>query len=41
MVMEKTPESNQSIKGSLSSVLVGRTNAEEEAPVYWSSDVKS
>ena len=49
MVLEKTPESpldNKeikpvSLKGSKPSILVGRTDAEAEAPVFWSSDANS
>ena len=47
MVLEKTPESpldSKDIKpgnpkGNQPSILIGRTDAEAEAPVFWSSDV--
>ena len=49
MVLEKTPESPWdskeiklvSLKGNQPRRLVGRTDAEAEAPVFWSSDVNS
>ena len=49
MVLEKTPESPLdskeiklvSLKGNQPRRLVGRTDAEAEAPVFWSSDVNS
>ena len=47
--MEKTPESpldNKeikpvSLKGNQPCILIGRTDAEAEAPVFWSPDVNS
>ena len=49
VVLEKTPESpldSMEIKpvnpkGSKSLIYIGRTDAEAEAPVFWSPDVKS
>ena len=49
MVLEKTPESSLdskeikpvNLKGTQLCILIGRTNAEAEAPVFWSSDVNS
>ena len=49
-MLEKTPgsslgqqgdETSQSLKGNQPRILVGRTDAEAEAPVLWSSDVSS
>ena len=45
MVLEKTPESPLdskeikpvSLKGNQPEILIGRTDAEAEAPVFWSS----
>ena len=47
MVLEKTPESSLdskelklvNLKGNQAWILIGRTDAEVEAPVFWSSDV--
>ena len=47
MVLEKTPESpldskeikSVNHKGNQLWILIGRTDAEAEAPVFWSSDV--
>ena len=48
MVLEKTPESplnskeiNPSILREINSILGGRTDAEAEIPVFWSSDANS
>ena len=49
MVLEKTSESpldskeikSVTLKGNQPWILIGRTDAEAEAPVFWSSDVKS
>ena len=49
MVLEKTLESHLNskeikavnLKGTQLCILIGRTNAEAEAPVFWSSDVNS
>ena len=49
MVLEKTPESPWdskeikpvNLRGNQPWILVGRTDAEAEAPVFWSSDVNS
>ena len=49
MVLEETPESPLdskgikpvNLKGNSPCILIGRTNAEAEAPVFWSSDVNS
>ena len=49
MVLEKTVESPLdskeikpvSLKGNQPEILIGRTDAEAEAPVFWSSDEKS
>ena len=49
MVLEKTPESALDCKeikpvtliGNQSQILIGRTDAEAEAPVFWSPDVNS
>ena len=49
MVLEKTPESPVdskeikpvNIKGKPPWKLIGKTDAEAEAPVFWSSDVNS
>ena len=47
MVLEKTPESSLvskelkpvNLKGNQPCILIGRTDAKAEAPVFWSSDV--
>ena len=49
MVLEETPESPSesketkpvNLKGNQPSILIGRTDAEAEAPVFWSSDVNN
>ena len=49
MELEKTPESPLdskeikivNLKGNQPSILVGRTDAEVETPVFWSSDANS
>ena len=49
MVLEKTPESpldskeikTVNLKGNQLWILIGRTNAEAEAPVFWSPNVNS
>ena len=49
VVMEKTPESPLdskeikpvNLKGNEPWILIGSTDAETEAPVFWSSDAKS
>ena len=49
VVLEKTPESPldskkiklANLKGNQPWILIGRTDAEAEAPVFWSSDMRS
>ena len=49
MVLEKTPESpldskeieSVSLEGNQPQILIGRTDAEAETPVFWSSDANS
>ena len=49
MVLEKTPENPLdskdikpvNLKGNQHQILIGRTDAEAETPVFWSSDMNS
>ena len=49
MVLEKTPENPLdskdikpvNLKGNQRQILIGRTDAEAETPVFWSSDMNS